>query len=219
MPKLRSISGVALLGLLVVGLVGCGSSPTQSVPPAASSTPSVAPATAPPPSAIATQVGQTAAPTAAPTQAPPSPSQSGPAATGHTTTGQLPPELAGTFAVHLDLSDVSAPDEAGDWFLTLDAASGYQFGLVSRGFAENAGDLTVDATKISFSNESGKGACPAAPGTYTWKVERGTSALTLTVVSDGCDVRAAQNTAHPYLKCPAGPATCADVLKPTPSSR
>jgi hypothetical protein len=81
-------------------------------------------------------------------------------ASSHTTTGQVPPELIGTFAVDLDTSDVDAPDEAGNWFLALDATGGYSFGRVARGVAENTGDLNVVGGEISFLNETGDGACP-----------------------------------------------------------
>jgi hypothetical protein len=129
---------------------------------------------------------------------------------GPTTSGDLPLDINGTFATHINLSDVPEPDQAGDWFLTLTSTAGYQLGRVASGRVENKGDLAVlDGDQLRFSNEQGIGACPG-PGVYGWVVDGDT--LSLTKVVDGCAVRVAQNTSSLYRRCPGGADTCRDIL-------
>jgi hypothetical protein len=153
----------------------------------------------------------TAAPTALSADSPPpATADQSTAAPGPTTIGQLPPELTGTFAVHIDRTDVAEPDQAGDWFLTLSPTTGYQVGRVASGVVENPGSLTVAGEQITFSNELGIGASPG-PGVYSWVVT--TDTLTFANVSDACAVRVAQTTARSYARCPDRQDTCRDVLR------
>lgn len=121
------------------------------------------------------------------------------------TDGAVPSELEGTFAILLANSDVPKSDQAGFWYLTMTGDQTYEFGKAPADPNANTGVLTVDGDKVTFSDETGDGACPG-PGTYSWS--RSGDALTFTLVDDSCLARKSQTTAHPYSHCSAGPDTC-----------
>jgi hypothetical protein len=125
------------------------------------------------------------------------------------TVGALPSALRATFAVLLAPSDVQRGDEAGFWYLTLSADSGYAFGRAPSDPAQNTGVLSASAGTLTFSAERGEGPCDGA-GTYRWTTTG--NSLSFTVVTDPCAVRIQQTTAKPYQRCSAGPATC---IRPT----
>ena len=162
------------------------------------------------PSGLASTAQATSATTAAPSLPPEPTPASTPAPTpGMTTTGALPASLDHTFAARVDPSVVAAPDEAGDWFLTLTSASGYGFGRVSTGLVDNPGDLAVAGSHLTFSGELGPGAC-GPTGEYAWAITSGR--LVLSVVADDCAVRVSQYVHQPWIPCPGDPTTCASVL-------
>ena len=183
---------VALVATLALG--GCAARGGSGEP---------TPTAASVPSPISTAPQASVAPSAAPT------ATEAPAAT-KTTTGTLPASLARTFAARIDPSVVAAPDEAGEWFLTLSSTDGYGFGRVATGLVENPGNLSVAGDRLTFSGESGSGACGPL-GSYTWSISDGT--LRLAVVADDCAVRVNQYVHQPWIPCPGDPTTCAAVLK------
>jgi len=205
----RHRSAAILAALAAAALAACTAAAPAVTPPATGEPPRATPVVVPAASPAAT--GATAATASPPPSAASAPTASpaAPAASLPTTRGTLPAALAGTFAARIDPAVVSGADEAGDWFLVLTPAGGYQFGRVARGIPENTGDLVIAGDRVTFANEQGLGAC-TPDGTYVWAIDG--SRLTLRRLTDDCAVRVDQYVHQAYVRCPGGPATCAAVL-------
>ncbi len=113
----RRLAPVATALVLMVGMLsGCGAAKSAATPTVSGGQP-VSPA---PTNAALTAV-VTSPPTGTPTHSASSTSTqtSSPVALGVITSGSLPAELNGTFAVTINPDEVTHADEAGDWFLVL----------------------------------------------------------------------------------------------------